>query len=215
MPESIESFVKKLQTEGVDAGRQAAEKIKNEAMAEAEKIVGDAKKQAEEILAKAAQAAEKELARGKTELELAVRDGLLNLRETLGRVLSALLARRVEKNLSDPDYLADIVREVILAYAKADAEQQSPIEIRLPETMQDQLTEGVFDDLSRNLAEGDSPALKASMTGVGFEYKIRGATVEVSPQSVADLLSEMVGPTLQEMIERVARKESSTGTSKP
>jgi len=43
MPESIESFVKKLQSEGVDAGKKAAEKIIKEARQEAEKIFAQAK----------------------------------------------------------------------------------------------------------------------------------------------------------------------------
>jgi len=215
MPESIESFVKKLQTEGVDAGRQAAEKIKKEAMIEAEKIVADAKSEATAILEKAGSDAEKELARAQTELELAVRDGILKLRESLGRTLSVLLARRLEEKLSEPDYLADIVREVVRTYAKADAELQAPIEINLSEEMRDQLDEGVFNDLSRVLGEGENhPDLRATFTKAGFEYKIRSATVEVSPESVADLLSEMVGPALREIVDRVAGRQGRESTGK-
>ena len=38
MPESLESFVKKLQSEGVEAGKDAAEKIKKETKSEAERV---------------------------------------------------------------------------------------------------------------------------------------------------------------------------------
>jgi vacuolar-type H+-ATPase subunit H len=43
MPEGIESFVKKLQDEGVNAGKEAAEKIKNDANREADNMIADAK----------------------------------------------------------------------------------------------------------------------------------------------------------------------------
>ena len=77
MAESLEAFVKKLQTEGVDAGKQAAEKIKKRAEHEAEKILVNAEKEAEKIIAEAKNSAEKELSRAQTELELAVRDTIL------------------------------------------------------------------------------------------------------------------------------------------
>ena len=83
MPESIESFVKKLQDEGVNAGKEAAEKIRNEAKLEADNMIADAKAEADQILAKARDNAGKQLHRMQTELELAARDVILKLRETI------------------------------------------------------------------------------------------------------------------------------------
>jgi vacuolar-type H+-ATPase subunit E/Vma4 len=208
MPESIESFVKKLQSEGVDAGKEAAEKIKREAKREAEKILGDAKAEAEKILAKAKSDADKKLSRGQTELELAVRDAILKLNESLGRVLSAMLTQRVEKKLSDPDYLGEIMREVITAYAKADAGQLPLVEVNVSKKMGDKLNDHVLKDLFQNLSEEqDKMALRATLTKAGFEYKIHGATVEVSPDSVSELLAEMVSPALKEIFDKFIDKK--------
>ena len=207
MPESIESFVKKLQSEGVDAGKDAAEKIKKEAKREVEKILADAKAAAEKIVVKAENDAERQLCRAQNELELAVRDAILKLGESLGRVLSGMLARRVEQKLSDPDYLGEIMREVIIAYAKADAGQTPRIEINIPKKMRDKLNDGALADIFQNLqGDRDMLALKSSFTKAGFEYKIQGATVEVSPDSVSELLSEMVNPDLQEIIAKIVGK---------
>ena len=208
MPKSIESFVKKLQSEGIDAGKEAAEKIKKEAKREAEKILADAKAEAKKILAEAKSDADKQVSRGQTELELAVRDAILKLRESLGRVLSAMLARRIEKKLSDPDYLGDIMREVIRAYAKADAGQLSLIEINVSKKMRDKLNDNVVNNLFQNLSgEQDKMALQATLNKAGFEYKIHGATVEVSPDSVSELISEMVSPALQEILDKSVGNE--------
>jgi vacuolar-type H+-ATPase subunit E/Vma4 len=204
MPESIESFVKKLQSEGVEAGKDAAEKIKKDARRKVEKILADAKADAEKIAAEAENDAERQLSRAQNELELAVRDAILKLGESLGRVLSGMLARRVKKKLSEPEYIGEIMREVILAYARADARQVPRIEINISKKMRDKLTDSALEDLFQNLQGGrDNLALKFTFSKAGFEYKIHGATVEVSPDSVSELLSEMVNPDLQEMIANV------------
>ena len=207
MPESLESFVKKLQSEGVEAGKVAAEKIRKDARREAEKILADAKAGAEQIVAKAESDAKRQLSRAQDELELAVRDAILKLGEALGDVLSAMLAGRVEKKLSEPDYIGEIMREVIIAYAGADAAQAPRIEINIPETMRDKLKDSALDDLFRNLqGNPDSLDLKFTFSKPGFEYKIHGATVEVSPDSVSELLSEMLNPDLQDIIADVVGK---------
>jgi vacuolar-type H+-ATPase subunit E/Vma4 len=207
MPESIESFVKKLQSEGVESGKDAAEKIRKNAKREVKKILADAKAGAEKIVTKAKSDAERQLSRAQNELELAVRDAILKLGESLGGVLSVMLARRVEKKLSEPDYIAEIIREVIIAYAKADAGQAPRIEISIPKKMRDKLNDGVLEDLFQNLQDHqDKLELKYTFSKAGFEYKIHGATVEVSPDSVSELLLEMVNPDLQEIIANVAGK---------
>jgi vacuolar-type H+-ATPase subunit E/Vma4 len=212
MPESLQSFVKKLQTEGVDAGRDAGEKIKKEATHEAEKILAAAKADAEKILAKTEKDAERQLSRAQNELGLAVRDAVLKLGESLGHVLSVMLARRVEKKLSDPDYIGEIMREVIITYAKADAGRQPRIEINIPKKMHDNLIDSALKDLFKNLqGDQDKLALRATLLKAGFEYKIHGATVEVSPDSVSELLSEMVNPALQEIIDSVVGKMGKKG----
>jgi vacuolar-type H+-ATPase subunit E/Vma4 len=207
VPESLESFVRKLQTEGVEAGKDAAEKIKKEANREAERILADAKADAEKITAKAASDAERQLSRAKKELELAVRDAILRLGESLGRVLSVMLARRVEKKLSEPDYMGKVVREIIIAYAKADARQEPQIEINIQKKMRDKMHSSALKDLFRNLhGDQDKLDLKYTLSKAGFEYKIHGATVEVSPDSISELISEMVNPDLHEIIADVVGK---------
>jgi len=208
MPESIESFVKKLQSEGVAAGQEAAEKIKNEARLEAEKILAEAGAEAEKILAEAKSEVDRRISRAKTELDLVVRDVFLKLRESVDRALSTLLTRRIEKTMSDPDYLAGVIREIVTAYARADAGQQSPIEINLPREMQDRLKDNVFQDLFENLKDDqDRMKLRAGLDGAGFEYRIHGATIEVSPDSLSAVISEMVGPALREILDRIIERE--------
>jgi vacuolar-type H+-ATPase subunit E/Vma4 len=208
MPESLENFVKKLQSEGVEAGKNAAEEIKKEAMHEAEKILAGANAVAKKIMAKATSDAERRLCRAKNELALAVRDAILKLGESLGEVLTAILDDRAEKKLSEPDYIGEIMREVIIAYAQADAGQSHRIEINISKAMHDKLNNGALDDLFRRL-QGSHEKLPVAFnfSKAGFEYTIDGATVEISPDSVSDFLAEMVSEDLQEIIDKVVGKK--------
>ena len=215
MAESIESFVKKLQSEGIDAGKKAAEKIKRDARQDTEKMLSAAKKEAENIIAKAKKDADKYRFRMQTEVELAVRDAILKLRESLSLALSTLLTKRIENKLSDADYLGGIIRDVIIAYAKDDAERRNNIEINIPKKMKDKLIYRVLNDLFQKLKfDQDKMRLKATLSKAGFEYKIHGATIEVSPDSVAELLSEMVNPLLQEMIDKAFNKPNEESRTK-
>jgi vacuolar-type H+-ATPase subunit E/Vma4 len=209
MPESIESFVKKLQDEGVSAGKEAAEKIKNEAKLEADNIIADAKARADQILDKAKNDSGRQFFRMQTELELAVRDAILKLRETAGKVVSTMLTQKIEKKFSDPNYLGQIIREVIIAYAKADAAQQPFMEVNISRKMNDRLNEGILKNLFQNISqEHEKVALQATLSKAGFEYKIHGATVEVSPDSVSELISEMVSPALQVILDKFIGEKS-------
>jgi len=116
MPTNIESFVKTLESEGVDAGRKAAKKIEAEANEKAASIVAAAKEKAEQIVAEAQSEAEKIKARMNSSLELATRDGIYLLREKLGEQLKVILKLNVEKALNDEETLSHVLREVIPAY---------------------------------------------------------------------------------------------------
>ena len=109
MAESIETFVAKLQNEGVEAGRQEAETIVAGAKSEAERIVADAQSQADKIIAGAKSEAENLLSRGQTELSLAARDAVLGLQETLSKSLQAILRYQADVTLHDVSFLGKVL----------------------------------------------------------------------------------------------------------
>ncbi len=205
MSESLESFVNKLQEEGVNAGKEAAEAIRREAEEEGERILADARREAERIVAEARARGKDVLSRAQAEMELAVRDALLKLCETLSVVLSTLLVERTEKELSNPDRLGEIIREVIIAYAKADAAREHAFRINLAEetgrkTDLHSTLESLLGDLGAALPKIE---VQAMFQKAGFEYRIHGGTVEVTTESVAEVLFDMLSPGLQEVVEKI------------
>lgn len=197
MAETIESFVGKLQKDGIEAGQAEATRLLDAARAEAEKIISDAKGGAADITNDARAEAERIVRQGTDELELACRDTLLRLHEAVMRSIHAILERAVETPLKDKEFLANLVREVVVQYAGKDARGDRPIEVRVSDEMLDKVSAW---------ATGMEPATDIALAGglksAGFEYSSAGGTVEVTAESVAGVLSEMVSPRLQEMISR-------------
>jgi V/A-type H+-transporting ATPase subunit E len=209
MPTDIETFVKTLESEGVDAGRKAAQKIEADAKEQAEKILAEGKAKAEQIIKDANSEAEKIKARMNSSLELATRDAIYMLREKLTEQLKNLLQLNVGKALNDEDTLANVLREVIPAYTKADAAGKQNTEVNISGELKSRLLEGTLRELKHSLKEKSAELdVKYNLAKAGFEFKVEGSTVEVSTESVTALLSEMIDPELQQFLEKAAEKKN-------
>jgi V/A-type H+-transporting ATPase subunit E len=209
MPTNIESFVKTLESEGVDAGKKAAGKIEAEARQKADKIVTEARETGDQIIAGAEAEAEKVKARMASSLELAARDAIFTLREKLSQQLEIILKLNVEKALSDEETLVNVLREVIPAYAKADQEKEVTTEVNVSQDMKSKLLETALKELAHSL-KGQNVQLDVvrNLAKSGFEYKIEGSTVEVSTDSVTSLLAEMIDPDLRQFLEKATNSEN-------
>jgi len=208
MAESIEAFVAKLQEEGVQAGRQEAEKLRADAGTQAGQIISDAEEQAEKIVADARAQGEKILTRSKADLELAARDTVLRLREALSEALRAIVSRGVQKPLEDVDFVGKALHEIIAAYARADAEGASNIKIDVPDEMRQKLVDWALAEMGAEAGEKVRTGidLHGRLSQAGFEYAVDGGTVEVTLSSVVDLICGLVTPSLRDVIERAAQK---------
>jgi len=206
MPTNIESFVKTLESEGVDAGKKAAKKIEAEAREKADEINTEAKETANQIIAEAKAEAEKVKVRMNSSLELAVRDTIFLLREKLGLQLKTILKLNVEKALNDEETLVHILREVIPAYAKANTENKLTAEINISSETKSRLLETTLRELAHSLNNQNVQLdINYNLAQEGFEYKIEGSTVEVSTESVTSLLADMIDPGLQQFLEKASK----------
>jgi vacuolar-type H+-ATPase subunit E/Vma4 len=206
MAETIESFVAKLQAEGVEAGRQEAERLSQEADKQAQEIVRQARREADKITADAKAEADDTLARARTELELAARDATLRLQEALGRALAALLHQQVRQVLEDDDFLGRCLHDIVMIYVKADFEQREVLKINVPAEMREKLISWALKEIGQVNIEKVRPAidLKGTLADAGFEYTVAGSTIEVTRESVVEMLMELVGPGLRDVLQKTA-----------
>ena len=205
MTETIESFVAKLQSEGVDAGRKQADLIAAEAQSRADRIGQEATQQAEKIIADAQAEAANIKARSLSELELAGRDIVLRLQDSLTGAMSAVIAAKAKTNLDDVNFLGKVLHDLIKLYAQANLPGEQ-VSINVPEEMRGQLIDWAMSELGKVAVDGHHGILdlKGTLAESGFTYNIDGATVEVTLSSVTQALVEMVEPSLHEMILKAA-----------
>ena len=194
MADSIQSFVRKLQEEGVQAGRAEAQKLMDEARQQAERIVADAKAQAQETLDQ-----------GREELALAARDVLLRLRQTITRALEAVLRQAAAERLADSGFLSKLLHDVVMQYAEKDAEGDSVIEIRVSDEELQGITDWALKEIAQEQnTKGHRLELKGRLKTAGFEYSVGQGTVEMTPESIAAVLSQMIAPRLRAVIDEAA-----------
>ena len=205
MADTIESFVAKLQAEGVRAGQREAEKIRAEAQKQADQALRQGQDKAARIIADAEAEARNILARSRTELDLAARDTVLRLREALGALVGAVVSRGAEEALTDAEFLRQVLHELVITYARAETGTDDGLSVNVPAEMCKKLTDWAISEVGKGAA-GDPSRMPLKLRGTlkeaGFEYSVAGGTVEVTLSSVVEALSEIVSPGLQELLGR-------------
>jgi V/A-type H+/Na+-transporting ATPase subunit E len=211
MATTLETFVAKLHADGVEAGRAEAERLLDDARLRAEAIVREAEEQARSVVAEAEARANLMRLQAGTELRLAVRDTLLQLRESLTSALESILRRALTPVLLDPALLGQLVREVAVQYAAEDARGGRRIVVDVPEHLSDALAESLLHELGRSLEGHESFVdVRGVLSEAGFDYHVDGATVDMTLSAVADVLRATVRPRLWEVLASEAAEYDST-----
>ena len=203
MPETIESFVAKLKAEGVEQGQREAEALGDQARQQAQQLIQEAQQQAEKIISDAQAEAENIMSRSRTELELAARDAALKLRESLQKALQAVLASPVAEQLSDKKFLQALLSDIVTQYVQADVKSQGSVKLNLAPELRSQLGDWSLAKLRQAAQDPDAEVdVRDALRQGGFEVNISGATVEVTQDSVLELMHELVGPSLRELFDQ-------------
>lgn len=201
MTQTLESFIEKLRAEGVEAGRKAAEEIRREAQQQADQLLRDAEAKARQIVEAAEAEGRRILARTQTDLKLAARDTVARLRDALNQAVIRVLSQAVGRKLQDADFLADLIREIARQYAEADAAGQAVLRVNVPESMRQRLTHWAIATFHQEGRKGGiSLELAGALSNAGFEYRVTEGTIEITPESVVQVLSEIVTSELHELI---------------
>jgi len=75
--------------------------------------------------------------------------------------------------------------------------------INVSASMRDQLVQWAIETLRKDLSAGGMGIdLQGTLKGDGFEYRVIDGTVEVTLDSVVEVLSGIVGPELRQIVAR-------------
>ena len=211
MGQTIQAFVDKIRTEGIQAGQKEADDLLAQSNRQAEQIVAQAEKDRDKILADAKTEAANTLARGRTELELAARDATGKLRDALGRAVQAVIAAGAKAKLEDEAFVGQALHEIITQYATNEMESHKTFQINVPEQMRQKLVDWALAHIGQTTPgpEHITIDLKGTLAQAGFEYNATGATIEVTVDSVVEVLDSLVSPALREILDNAIREDKS------
>ena len=131
----VQELINRLRDEGVKAGREKSDQVLREAQEQASRIVAQAKAEAEEILSKARSEIETERAAANESLRVAIRDTELKMEAELKADFAAHVKRLVSVELSDREFLRQVILAIAGMAAGDKACEGQPVEVLLPQDL--------------------------------------------------------------------------------
>jgi hypothetical protein len=112
------------------------------------------------------------------------------------------------------DFLGRVLHEIVTSYAQSDREGTDQIRISVKPELRDQLVDWALGEIGRDKVEETRKHigidLKGTLKQSGFEYTCAGATIEVTLDSVVEMLTEMVSPKLRETLDQAVEADNKT-----
>jgi V/A-type H+-transporting ATPase subunit E len=215
MAHTLESFIDRIRADGVEAGREAADQIRREGQEQADQLVREAEARARQIVAEAEAERERTLLRTQTDLQLAARDTVAKLRDALSQAVTKVLVQAVEQALANPTFLEELIRDITTRYAEADVAGEGTMTINVSESMRERLASWVIATFHPAVQKKRSLSIDVhgTLASAGFEYQVAEGTVEITPASVVQVLSEIVHPHLRELISAAVADASAANGS--
>jgi hypothetical protein len=143
---------------------------------------------------------EKIRARTDTELKLAARDTLVRLQDAVQGALRSVLFHPVREKLGDLNFLADLIRQTVLCYARADAAGTSAVTVSVSPESRQRLAELVLAAFGPDAPQSLAVDLQGTLAEAGFEYRVGDGAVEVTTEAIVEVLAEIVGSELRKLL---------------
>ena len=188
----VEQLIDRLREQAVNAGQAKAEDIVANAQKRSAWLLGEAEQEAKHIVKKAQSEADALKTAGLDALNLAARDTLLRLRDTLLGSFSQEVQRVVGEHMANQAF----VEQLILALAgqvrdKTGIDENAEMTIILPETVI-----GV-EELRKNPEELQQGALSHLTAAIAGDLLRKGVEFEVSDEIKAGLRIHLEGSAMQ------------------
>ncbi|MBO1924166.1 hypothetical protein [Thiomicrorhabdus sp. 6S3-12] len=208
----VQDLVDRLREKGIEEGRHQAEEITNNAKKEAHDIITSAKQEAELIISQARHEREQLEKAGRDAMNLAARDAILELKETLSHQFSEQVHGLVSHHLRDEDLLQRVILEI--AGKARPTQETATFELLLPEDViglkelrlhPENVQEGT---LSHFVLSVSAEMLREGVTigshaGDGVRIRLVDEDIEIdlSTQAITTLFLEHLLPRFRALLE--------------
>ena len=188
MSEDLQSLLEKINRDGVEKANAAADKIIADAKAKAAEIVKAATAEAAKAKADADKAAADYAARAAETVAQAARDTILKIEASVTAMLTSLLAKDVDKTLSDEKNVAALALEAVKGLTGA-AEVAVPA--KLAQALKAQLA-----------AQKNLTVVTDDTLGTGFSVRLDNGRVEhaFTGAAIAAELAKRLRPDLARLV---------------
>ncbi len=218
----VEALIERLREEGVQAGREEADRIESEARQRAGEILAEAEARAGSIVENARRDAENLRTGGEDALRIAMRDTVLKLKAQLAERMSDQVRRLVAKEMSQEAFLERLILEVA-ARARQDAgvDRGEPVQVLLPrelvgiedlrrnplELREGSLSHFVLSLSADILAEGVTFSVAEDAPGPGIRLYLmdRDIQIELTDAQVTQVLLEHLQPRFRAILEGMVK----------
>jgi len=211
----VQELINRLRDEGVKAGQEKSDQVLRDAQKQASQIVAQAKAEAEEILSKARSEIETERAAANESLRVAIRDTELKMEAELKADFAAHVKRLVSVELSDREFLRQVILAIAGMAAGDKACEGQPVEVLLPQDLfetdergtrlnekgQDRMRQVVLGISGDMLREGVDLKPSEDISG-GIRIRLVGEDLEIdlSDQAISDLLLQNLLPRYRAIV---------------
>jgi len=201
-----EGLVQIIEAVKSEAEAKSEEIIRN-GKAEAERIIEAARKEAESTAKSAARDAEHTRNELMSQLRLAARDFILELKEELEQVMALGPLREATSNaMADSEFLQKLIVAMVSEYGKAEgAGSGEQITIKVPAAMQQDL-ETQLAAMFRETLEGGHPLIEGSDRLEGFTFSVGDAgEVTITPEAVVEGIKPFILTKFHDLLEGAAK----------
>lgn len=178
---TLDKLIAQLKSEAIDTAEKASQKIVEDAKVKAQTIVKNAEDERSQILSEAQKEAQDTISKGESALKQAARDLNVTVKNDLLKLFNAVFENEVEKSFS-PDLIKTAVLKVIDTIG-------SDVEIKLPDTMKQELVDAIRKQLQTS--DNSITILKDEnlLNGLSITKTDQGWSYQITPEEVTGLLT--------------------------
>lgn len=208
----LQELIDTLKRQGVESGEEASRRIIENARKEAGEIVSRAKSEAESIVAKAKDDASRQLRQLHSSMEIAATQLITELKRTIEESLVTLpLSKELAKNLSDTNFLKDLIVTCVREYTKAPG--RTDLELLVSKEQLERLGDFAGESiksLSEKGGQGEL-GLKLRSGEVSFGFIVgrtdNAVRLDFTDQAFLELLLRYISPRFREFFGTIDVKE--------
>lgn len=213
----VQELIEKLRSQGVNSGREEADKIISDAEAKAAELMADADQRARKIVSKAREEADFITKAGKEALQLAERNAVLELKDYLLGQFSEQISSVVSTSMQKEELLEQMILEVA---GSNHLRGEKEVEVILPQKVigvdelrdnPEKLKEGGLLEFaqqraSKMMQEGVTFTTgMPAQTGISFRLKDKDIDIALSEEAVTAVLLKHLQPRFRAMLEGIVK----------